>query len=70
MNAKRAIVAAMVMLPIAATTLLAKPASAEDYGYRRFAPPVHDHHRVWIPGHWDRTPYGWRWIPGHYEYRR
>ncbi len=22
---------------------------------------------VWLPGHWDRGPYGWHWSPGHWR---
>ncbi len=25
--------------------------------------------RVWIPAHWDYTPYGREWVRGYYDYR-
>jgi hypothetical protein len=28
--------------------------------------PPHPH-AMWMPGHWDRRPRGWRWTPGHWR---
>lgn len=76
MSVKRTIAAAILLLPIAATALLAKPASAEVIIVRPrgFAPPVvvrppERRDRFWVPGHWDYTPHGRYWVPGHYDYR-
>jgi hypothetical protein len=30
------------------------------------APRAHRHHRVWIPAHFEMTPYGRRHIRGHW----
>lgn len=87
-SVKRMISMALLMLPIAATALAAKPASAEVVIFGPRATVVSDrpfynvpHHddddfrhddvrRVWVPAHWDYTPYGRIWITGHYDYMR
>jgi hypothetical protein len=83
MNLKQAIAASLLMIPVAAASLSAKPASAHDVVVKRvefervrfFNPERrffhHDYrYRVWVPGHFEFNRFGYRyWVPGHFIYR-
>ncbi len=73
----RIIAAVIIALPLMATTLLPRPASAEIIRRPIVAHPVvvaqssrRVERRVWVAGHWDYSNHHRRWVPGHYEYRR
>jgi hypothetical protein len=76
MNIKQAIAATLLLVPMAAASIAAKPASAHEVftrrdDHRRVLIVERFHHRrFWIPGHFDFDRFGRRfWVPGHFEFR-
>jgi len=85
MNVKQIIAASLLMVPVAAASLSAKPASANEAFTRRivtertvFVNDFHRHHRreffqhrrIWLPGHWEFNRFGHRyWVSGRYVFR-
>lgn len=85
MNFKQTIAAAIILFPVVASSVVAKPAAATESQSGRSDRTVvvveskgdyhkghfHRHHRrVWIPGHWEYNRHGHRyWVPGRYVYR-
>jgi len=73
---KRMIAGAILALPFAVAALPTQQASASEiianpHFHTQTSRPtlVARRHRVWVPGHWERTRHGRRWVAGHYEYR-
>jgi hypothetical protein len=81
MNVKQIIAAAILLVPVATASLLAKPAAAHEGFVKRIETqkivivhrPKHEffrYRRVFIPGHWEYNRFGHRyWVSGRYVYR-
>jgi hypothetical protein len=83
MNVKKAVAAAILLLPVVASSVIAKPAAAEsqvklvDSNLTVISSKgghhdghFHRHYRkIWVPGYWKVNKFGHRyWVPGYYKY--
>jgi hypothetical protein len=81
MNVKQIIATAILLVPVTAASLVAKPASAHEVSVKRIETqrvvvvhrPKYEsfrYRRVFIPGHWEYNRFGHRyWVSGRYVFR-